>query len=221
MISPRHDIDEPAPATSACQCAQEVHVSASDAVSADDIAGTATQHRRFPWWKAVLSLWIVYHLAGIVIAPASVPPSSDIVRNSWRLVGPYLQFLYLNHGFHFFAPDPGPSTIVRYVADLPDGTSVVGQIPDKQAMRPRLLYHRHFMLTEFLAASDDMDPNLQPLHVRALARQVARQHGADAVTLSRVSHMLPAMEWCRSGLSLEDAQLYEEQPIGRFQWADF
>ena len=225
MSSPLNEIDEPVETPPACQCAQESRVSMSPrdiAVAVDKVGDApAAAAVRFPWWKGVVSLWIVYHLAGIVIAPASVPPSSDIVRNSWRLVGPYLQFLYLNHGFHFFAPDPGPSTLVRYVADLPDGTSVVGQIPDKQTMRPRLLYHRHFMLTEFLAASDNMDPALQPLHVRALARQVARQHGAESVTLSRVSHLLPAMEWCRSGLSLEDAQLYEEQPIGRFQWADF
>ncbi|MFV0443500.1 MAG: hypothetical protein ACK5Q5_08010 [Planctomycetaceae bacterium] len=175
----------------------------------------------FPWWKAVVSLWICYHVAGIVIAPATVPPSSDIVRNSWRLFGPYLQFLYLNHGFHFFAPDPGPSTIVRYSASLPNGRTVLGQIPDKETMVPRLLYHRHFMLTEFLAASDEMAPEVRSLHIRALARQIARRTGAESLSLTQVTHMLPAMEWCRAGLSLEDPQLYEEQPIGRFEWADF
>ena len=215
--------------SSTCRCSNEAEASsvfadAGDGVSAkngDRPTTVAPNSRSFPWWKGVVSLWIVYHVAGIVIAPASVPPSSDIVRNSWRLVGPYLQLLYLNHGFHFFAPDPGPSTIVRYVAELPDGRSIEGQIPDKQAMRPRLLYHRHFMLTEFLAASNVMNPDLQSLHIRALARQVARQHGAESVALSRVVHLLPAMEWCRAGLSLQDAQLYEEQPIGRFEWADF
>lgn len=210
-----------------CQChadggvAPEAVVVAADTISPIEMPATVVPTRSYNWLKGVASLWIVYHLAGIIIAPLSVPPSSDIVRNSWRGVGWYLQALYLNHGFHFFAPDPGPSTIVRYTAELPDGSTVSGQIPDRKTHRPRLLYHRHFMLTEYLAASEIMNPAVESLHQRALARQIARQHGAESVSISRVSHMLPAMEWCRAGLSLEDPQLYEEQLIGRFEWADF
>lgn len=172
------------------------------------------------WLKLLVSAWIVYHLAGLIIAPATVRPSSDLARSSWLLVGRYLQFLFLNHGFHFFAPDPGPATIVRYVVELPDGREVIGQIPDKQSMRPRLLYHRHFMLTEFLAASDSADPPLQQLHTRAIARQLCRAHGGESISLSRVVHQLPSMEWRKAGMSLEDPSLYEEQPLGRFSWAD-
>jgi hypothetical protein len=166
--------------------------------------------------KVLLSLWLVYHLAGIVIAPASVPPSSDLARSSWVLVGPYLKFMFLNHGFHFFAPDPGSATIVRYTVELPSGESVSGQIPDKQHHRPRLLYHRHFMLTEFLPAAEGFGPDLTPLHIRAMARQLCREHGGTAVSLSRVEHRLATMEWRRAGMSLQDPALYEEQPLGRF-----
>ena len=172
------------------------------------------------WLKLVASAWIVYHLAGLVIAPASVRPSSDLARSSWLVVGPYLQFLYLNHGFHFFAPDPGPATILRYVVERPDGTQVAGQIPDKQAMRPRLLYHRHFMLTEFLGNSESMDPALRQLHIRALARQICQSHAGQAVSLSKVVHQLPDMEWRRAGMSLEDPSLYVEEPLGRFHLVD-
>ncbi|MGE3408771.1 MAG: hypothetical protein AB7I37_18275 [Pirellulales bacterium] len=173
-----------------------------------------------PWLKLLVSLWLIYHLAGLVIAPASVRPSSDLVRSCWLAVGPYLQFLYLNHGFHFFAPDPGPATIVRYVVDRPDGTQVQGQIPDKRTMRPRLLYHRHFMLTEFLGNSDSMDPALRQLHTRALARQICQSHGGQSVSLSKVVHQLPDMEWRKAGLSLEDPQLYVEEPLGQFALVD-
>lgn len=171
--------------------------------------------------KAVVSVAIVYHAVAILLAPASIPPSSELMRSSWRYARPYLQFLYLNHGFHFFAPDPGAATIVRYVAELPDGTERTGQVPDKRTMWPRLLYHRHFMLTEYLAASDDMDPRVQPLVTRALARGICRREGAKAVSLSRVVHLLPDMESVRSGMTLDDSRLYEEQPIGRFEETAF
>ena len=41
----------------------------------------------------VVSLWLVFHVAAIVIAPASVSPSSGLVRSAWALVHPYLQVL--------------------------------------------------------------------------------------------------------------------------------
>ena len=63
-----------------------------------------------------VNLWLVFHLTAIVIAPASVSPSSELVDSAWELVGPYLQFLYLNHGHHFFAPEPGESTLLAFVA---------------------------------------------------------------------------------------------------------
>ena len=53
-----------------------------------------------------VSLWLVFHVSAIIIAPASVAPSSDLVRSAWAVFRPYLQILYLNHGYHFFAPEP-------------------------------------------------------------------------------------------------------------------
>ncbi|AMV20488.1 hypothetical protein [Planctomyces sp. SH-PL14] len=173
------------------------------------------------WWKLPLSAAILYHLAAIVLAPASISPSSALIRETWRGVGHYLQFVNLNHGSHFFAPDPGPATLVRYTAKLPSGEEVKGQIPDRTLQWPRLLYHRHFMLTEFLASSRYLDPRIRPLHVRALARQILRSQGADEVTLEEVTHQLPQPEWVRSGFSLNDPELFEVQPIGRFERGDF
>src|SRR4051812_23144308 len=73
----------------------------------------AFRSRRWPARAAfvLLNVWIVYHLAAVVIAPWSVPPSSRLVQNGWRAVGAYVQVLYLNHGYHYFAPEPGNSTL--------------------------------------------------------------------------------------------------------------
>ena len=66
--------------------------------------------------RLALNLWLVFHISAIIIAPASVSPSSELVASGWRLFRPYLQFLYLNHGHHFFAPEPAESTLLAYVA---------------------------------------------------------------------------------------------------------
>ena len=171
------------------------------------------------WGKALVSCWLCYHFAGLIISPASIPPSSDLVRSSWRFFGPYLQLLYMNQGHHFFAPDPGASTLVGYSVERPDGTTIEGRMPN-HAIFPRLLYHRHFMLTESIAAHED-DERIHTLLVRALARELCREHGGNAITLSRITHLLPSTEWIRAGERIDDPTHYEEQPLGRFEWSDF
>jgi hypothetical protein len=161
----------------------------------------------------LVNVWLVYHLAGIFLAPWSVPPSSRLVQNAWRGVGTYVQLLFLNHGYHYFAPEPGNSTLVAYVLEMPDGRRETGKIPNR-GIRPRLLYHRHFMLTEFLASSDGFPPAVRTELVRAMARELCREHGARRVTLSKVTHRLPTMEWVRAGGTLDDN--YTEEPLGTF-----
>jgi hypothetical protein len=151
----------------------------------------------------VVNLWLVFHLAGIVIAPWSVPPSSRLVQNSWRFIGPYVQVLFLNHGYHYFAPEPGNSTLVAYVLEMPDGRQETGRIPNR-GIWPRLLYHRHFMLTEFLAASDSYPPAVRKELLRSMARELCREHGAIRVTLNKVTHRLPTMEHIRAGGTLNE-----------------
>ncbi|MCA9082038.1 MAG: hypothetical protein KDA58_15860 [Planctomycetaceae bacterium] len=171
------------------------------------------------WWKCGVSLWLLYHFTGLMVSPASIPPSSQLVRDSWLVFGPYLQFIYMNQGHHFFAPDPGASTLIRYTVEKADGTTVEGRIPDRR-IEPRLLYHRHFMMTESVAAFEE-DRRFQPLLVQALARQLCREHDGVAISVSRVTHLLPTMEWFRAGERIDDPSLYEEQPLGRYEWADF
>ncbi len=161
----------------------------------------------------LVNVWLVYHLAGIILAPWSVPPSSRLVQNAWRGVKPYVQILFLNHGYHYFAPEPGNSTLVAYVLELPNGKRETGRIPNR-GIRPRLLYHRHFMLTEFLAASENYPPAVRTELLRAMARELCREHGALRVTLSKVSHRLPTMERIRAGGTLDDN--YTEEPLGTF-----
>jgi hypothetical protein len=164
-------------------------------------------------WRWALNGWLVVHLAAIIIAPASVSPSSELARSAWDLVQPYVEILYLNHGNQFFAPEPGESTLLAFEAERDDGTVVRGRIPDR-ATWPRLLYHRHFMLTEHMRDAPD---ELRALWHESYARHIGSRFGARRVRLTQLTHLLPTMERVRDGGRLDDPDSYEEQPLGVFR----
>jgi hypothetical protein len=185
-------------------------------ITSDDSSPPASTRapRRSAWkrWRWAVNLWLLFHLSAVIIAPASVGPSSDLVRSAWTVFRPYLQLLYLNHGYHFFAPEPSSSTLLGYVVERADTVRARGRIPNR-AIVPRLLYHRHFMLTEQMPD----EPELQQRWYGSYARHLGRKYGGTRVSLSRVTHNLPTMEMVRNGVSLEDPASYEEQPLGVFR----
>lgn len=168
-------------------------------------------------WKSrllfgALNLWLVYHIFSIVVAPASVGPASPLEFSCWRIAAPYLQTLNLNHGYHFFAPDPAGSAIVSYVLEFKDGRTMSGRFPNR-SIQPRLLYHRHFMLSEFLAGAP---PAQQKLIRQTFARHLVRKYGAEKVTLSLIAHALSSMDKVKAGVKLDDPSNYSEEPLGTF-----
>ena len=160
-----------------------------------------------------VNAWLVFHLAAIVIAPASVGPSSELARSAWDVVHPYIQFLYLNHGYHFFAPEPGESTLLAFEARRADGAVITGRIPNRGTW-PRLLYHRQFMLTEHMS---DAPAEIRELWHESYAHRIGSEFGAEQVRLTQLTHLLPAMERVRGGGRLDDPESYEEQPLGVFR----
>ena len=104
-----------------------------------------------PKLRAIVSVEIALHLVAVFAAPWSWPPPSPLLAQEVsRVMLPYHVGAYINHGYRFFAPDPGPSHIVRFEITMPDGSTTAGRIPDPGQHWPRLLYHRHFMMTETL-----------------------------------------------------------------------
>jgi len=162
-----------------------------------------------------VNIWLVFHISAIIIAPASVAPSSDLIQAAWGVFQPYLQLLYLNHGYHFFAPEPSESTLLAFAAERADGTVVRGRIPSP-SMHPRLLFHRHFMLTEHMR---DAPEEIQQEWVGSYAQHICRKYGAVRVSLTGQLHNLPTMEMVRAGVRLDDPTSYENEPFGVFEWA--
>jgi hypothetical protein len=182
-----------------------------------ELSNAPPSDRRSRILRALVSLWLIYHFAAVVVAPASVSPSSNLIQSSWEWFRPYLQVLYLNHGYHYFAPEPGQSTLLAYQVERQDGTTFSARIPDR-AIVPRLLYHRHFMLTEFLGF---VSPDLQPLWLQSYAGHLLHKHEAARVSLTQVTHYLPVMEIIHEGATLDEPESYYEESLGSYTVDDF
>ncbi len=187
--------------------------------------------------RIVLSLILVIHLLAVTAEPLrfftrssrGTSPATDPAR---ILLAPYVEFAYLNHGYFFFAPEPGPSHLLE--CRLEYGNSETGRLrfPDKRAQRPRLLYHRHFMLSEFLhqlhvppvqprIAEDDPAILAEWREARgryemirdSMTRHLVARYAADAAFIDRVEHRLPSdFEVLTERLPLNDPSLYVVLP---------
>ncbi len=118
-------------------------------------------------WKYVLLLPISLHLLAVFAEPfhfftrseVQTAPDANALR---KYLHPYAQWMFLDHGYFFFAPNPGPGHLLRVSASedpIPVSNSVSRQppnpqldteiFPDRNQQWPRLLYHRYFMFSEF------------------------------------------------------------------------
>lgn len=112
----------------------------------------------FPWGpttRAIASIAIAFHVFCVVLPPFDFASAfgpgrrSPVTSGLRRAFASYIGVMNLDHGYFFFAPDPGPSHILEYQLLDREGNQVgEGRLPDRSSHWPRLLYHRHFMLAE-------------------------------------------------------------------------
>lgn len=172
--------------------------------------------------RAVISVVLGLHLVAIASAPLAMEPSSLPAQKVFAFFRPYLDAAFLNHGYHFFAPEPGPSHLIRYELAFPGGHIENGVFPDSVEQRPRLNYHRHFMLSEFanrLAVDDAQQPTLNELS-QSFAQHLISERGAESATLYLRRHYIPSPQQVREGLTLDADKLYAERPLGTFSLDD-
>ncbi len=182
--------------------------------------------RRARW---VASILIAGHVAAVFLAPftfASTPApgvsdGSPAAMAAMRWFHPYIEAMFLQHGYAFFAPDPGPSHLFRVKLEYADGRpSEEVRFPDLRRQQPRLLYHRHFMLSERLwvghvpsVAPPGLSENIEELMQWRRSREsyetyyhtlrdsylqhLIHQRGAATGVLGRVEHRLAGVEEIR------------------------
>lgn len=187
-----------------------------------------------PKIRFAISFFVIGHLLAVIAPPLSFQARgplgpSPVVATMLAPVEGYSQFLYIDRGYAFFAPDPGPSHLFQAAITAKDGQRVERMFPDRADQWPRLLYHRHFMLAEFL---DEIyqppgpPPELLAVdrpqaeywirararyeHVRrSVVKHLERQYPGRDVVIRRVEHLLPDLvEYRRSPIALDDPQLY-------------
>ena len=164
----------------------------------------------------VANLWVLFHFTAVLAAAASVGPTSGLVIAIWRPFRPYLQALYLNHGYNFYAPQPSPSTLVAYEVERDDGTVVRGRVLDRST-RPRLLYHRYLLLTEHMGLAS---PSTLEEWYKSYARHLCHKYGGSRVGLTRLIHYPATMAMVRAGASLDEPFSYEEMFVGDFSCSE-
>lgn len=168
--------------------------------------------------RGLVSVLLILHLVAIASAPLAMEPASLPAQKVFAFFRPYLDAAFLNHGYHFFAPEPGPSHLIRYELTFSDGRVENGVFPDPAEQAPRLNYHRHFMLSEFanrLAVNDSQQPALHELS-RSFARHLMSVRDAESATLFLRRHYIPSPQQFREGMTLEAEELYAERPLGTF-----
>lgn len=181
----------------------------------DPAAVRPAEWTRVGKWAA--SAAILAYLTLVAVPPLAGPsPSSELASRMIQPLRPLVGALYLGHGYRFFAPDPGPGHAIRWSMRMPDGSTREGVLPDPASDRPRLLYHRRFMIAEKISGMvpvadapegvrREAKPQWQPL-VAGVAGQLLRRHGGTEVELTMVEFDLPTPEASIAGTVAPDVE---------------
>jgi hypothetical protein len=165
--------------------------------------------------RIVVSLLLAWHVTAVFLAPLSITPSSQLVVGVAQRapVQWYLDAMYLNHGYHFFAPEPSNGHLIRYqVLDDRGGVIAQGEFPNRKENWPRLLYHRYFMLAdqcELPAQTEAESQQWQRTYLASYARQLLREHGGASARVQRIVHYPAFIDDVRRGMPLTDPQTYK------------
>ena len=182
-----------------------------------------------PWQRLGLSALLIGHLIAVFFPPLAFQTSpSPSVATVLQPVEGYSQFMFLDRGYAFFAPDPGPSHLIQARIETPGQPVEEILYPDRQQQWPRLLYHRHFMISEFLQESyqppvpssgvrlsrAEADQwaraRLRYEHVRqSILDHLRHEHPGSRVELRRVEHLVPDLvQFQLDPIELTDERLY-------------
>jgi hypothetical protein len=170
-------------------------------------------------WRILISGLVALHVTAVFVGPWALAPYTSALSGSLASVfHPYLRAGFLDNGYRFFAPEPGPAHLIRYELKLPDGTLTSGIFPNVDDQWPRLLYHRHFMLSEFVNTLDgQQQTELRDAMVRSFARHLAQAEQADEVTLYLRRHLIAPPQEVAQGARLDDPRAFPaDRLLGTF-----
>lgn len=215
-------------------------------------------------WQVAVSVLVLLHLLAVLAEPlrffsqSPVKFSSEEARLLRVTTGRYVDFMYLSHGYSFFAPNPGPSHLLECelvpTSNAGDASGAAATsrpvfaganrvvspksswrvFPERKSDWPRLLYHRHFMLSEFyqtqfapvsIAEQEKLEPailetwkqdrQLYEQLQKSIQANLAQAYPDHTATLRRIEHALPSeVQILVDRWKLTDSRLYLELSEG-------
>jgi len=156
-----------------------------------------------------VSLWLIYHILGLVICPASLMLPGALTDIYVQCYSHYLQPIHQMQGHSFFAPQPAAAHVIQYEIELKDKPTSLRQFPLRDEIHPRLMYHRYFMLAERLSGSADEE---RELLIWSYARHLGTWYSRDDLIGVRVfwmRHNLLGPVDVLDGNDINNEQLYE------------
>jgi hypothetical protein len=112
------------------------------------------------WRRLVGTLLIVLHFGGILVAVNCIQatngqiPWLPMMLNA-HIYRPYLSGLYLSNAYHFYAPDPGASTLVWVRIEYADHTARWIKLPSRPDTATPLNYQRQMGISEITTSSSE------------------------------------------------------------------
>ncbi len=189
------------------------------------------------WLRRLCLVLAAVHLLGVLAEPLRFFSRSELgVAPDFGWLGetakPYSQWLYLDHGYFFFAPNPGPGHLIRCSlsrekdVELTESEASASTrfFPNRKLDWPRLRYHRYFMLSEFYNSryaprqvTDELkkdseflarwtfDNDLYLQIQTSMTKSLKHSTGATQVDLRRLERLLPdPPQILREGFALDD-----------------
>lgn len=170
------------------------------------------------WRYLLLSVFIFYHFGNMLTA-TTLPDSRPWVSNQLysRVYMPYMRFMYLSNAYHFYSPEPGPSSYLFWLVTWetgkptfapdgqpklnPDGTPCTTEsawvdLPRRDIHYTDPLglgYYRRLSVTELVSNSlpSTLTPSTLEKQEAIRRRQLAASPGANVnIPLSRVADPL-------------------------------
>lgn len=163
-----------------------------------------------------VNVLLIWHVFAIAISPSAMPPASPLLADASNFARPYNQALFLNHGYHYFAPNPGASSLLEFETAPNNDVPQLERIPDPDAYSPRLRYHRFFMLAENVWAFGD---EAQQDFIEAYARHFSRKLNSESISVISVSHDPAPMRRIMAGGDLQHPTSYLREVLADFQFS--
>ncbi len=152
----------------------------------------------WPFWaKLAASVGLAVHLTALLAAALAWPPSSGLEAWVAERFAVYYQLLDQGYAYRYYAPEPGPTPVIRATVRYADGRPEQEVRIPARGVKPRLRYQRQLALathlteqyTEVKASTGD---GSQSLVARSFARHIAHDHpGCASVTLFLQWHLIP------------------------------